>query len=109
MVSGRAALGQAIGRRLQTPRGTLVDDRDYGFDLLGSLNDDLSASDLGKLQSAIDDECLKDPRVIAATSTVTVSGSSGALTLTATIVLTDTVGPFKFVVSVSDLGFALSA
>lgn len=108
MVSGRTAHGQAIGRRLQTPRGVLVDDPNYGFYLAGYLNDDLSTSDIGKIQSGIEAECLKDARTLTAAATVTLSGSGDLLTLTAEIFLTDAAGPFRLVVSVSALAFALA-
>ncbi len=109
MVSGRTALAQAIARRLQTPRGVLFDDPNYGFDVAGYLNDDLSTSDLGKIQSGITEECKKDARVIDASCVVTLSGSGDLLTLRAEISLVGAAGPFALVVEVSNLGLALAS
>lgn len=108
MVSGRLALGQAIGRRLQTPRGVLTDDPNYGFYVAGYLNDDLSQADLGRIQSGIAEECKKDARVIDAACVVTLAGSGDLLKLTAEISLSDGAGPFTLVVQVTGLLFALS-
>ena len=97
MVSGRTCLAQAVYRRLITPRGVLIDDPNYGYDIAGELNDEVRPADVGRMQSAVQAECLKDERVVAASVTIVFAGG----TLTVTIILTDSAGPFTLVLAVS--------
>jgi hypothetical protein len=90
-VDGRMLLGQALARRLQTVRGTLIDDANYGFDLCGEIDDDLITRDIARITSQVDAEFVKDDRVLSSTSVGVFV--SGALTLVCTIV--DLIGPFK--------------
>ena len=103
-VSGRTGLAQAIARRLITPRGRLIDDPNYGFDLTGRVGNDLGPRDIAILESGIEAECLKDERVITADVTV-VLGAGGILTVS--IGLQDGAGPFTLVLAVSDVTVAL--
>jgi hypothetical protein len=97
MVSGRRALAEALVRRLQTPNGRLIDDPDYGYDLLGELNDDVDPSAVGRIGAQAASECQKDERVIACTATA--SFTLGVLTVG--LVVTDSKGPFRLVVAAS--------
>lgn len=63
---GRRIVAEAVARRLQTPRGRLIGDPNYGFDLVGYCNDDLNAGGLAWIQSQVVAECLKDERVTEA-------------------------------------------
>lgn len=103
-VSGRTCLAQAIARRLQTPRGGLIDDPNYGFAVTAFLNDDLTARDLALIASNVQAECVKDERVISASATVTLSAAG---VLTVAINLVDFVGPFRLVLGVSALTVAI--
>jgi hypothetical protein len=103
MVSGRRCLGEAIARRLQTPRGGLIDDPNYGFDLSGELNDDVTQEDVARMSSSIVAECLKDERVFGATATVVFANG----TLLVTIKLTDSAGPFLLVLQVTSVTLEL--
>ena len=96
-VSGRRLLSEALVRRLQTPRGALIDDPNYGYDLVGEVNDDLGPSDVGRIQANVQAEMLKDERVIAAAATATFLNG----TLTVNIAITDGVGPFTLTLSVT--------
>lgn len=96
-VSGRRALGEAIARRLQTPRGRLLKHPNYGFDLASYLNDDLSQADIAAIGAGVEAECSKDERVIAASVVSTFAGGS----LTIVITITDGTGPFVLVFAVS--------
>lgn len=98
-VSGRLCLGQAIARRLITPRGGLIDDENYGFNVTGYLNDDVDAATLALIQAGVEGEAVKDERVISATATVTFL--NGALTIV--LALTDGEGPFTLVLNISDV------
>ena len=52
-VSGWRALAQAIGRRLITPRGSLIDDEAYGFDVRSRLNGALTPSDPATMAAVV--------------------------------------------------------
>ena len=86
--TGRLVVVEAIGRRLQTPRGRLMGDPDYGFDLAGYLNDDVTPSVIAWIQSQIEAEALKDERVTMADATVTLA-TSDILTVKLALVLSD--------------------
>lgn len=96
-VSARRTLAEAIVRRLTTPRGRLIDDANYGFDLTQFLNDDVSPVDLAELKAAAESECLKDERVIAADVSLQLTGN----VLVVTILVQDANGPFPLVAAVS--------
>lgn len=96
-VSGRLLLGQALARRLQTPRGRLLEDANYGFDLRQYINADLSPVDIAKIRAGVESECLKDERVLGATATVTLTNN----VLIVTILVQDAAGPFSLVLSVT--------
>lgn len=98
-VSGRTALAQAIARRLITPRGRLLDDANYGFDLTQFANDDLAPSDYARIRAGIEAECLKDERIFAVTASVTLTAN----VLVVTVALTDADGPFTLVLGVSSV------
>lgn len=98
-VSGNLAVAQAMARRLQTPRGGLIDDPTYGYDLVGELNDDVNATDIARMSGLVNAECLKDERVSQASATVTfITG-----VLIVSIALTTSAGPFTLVLSVSSV------
>lgn len=98
-VTGRTCLAQAIVRRLITPRGRLIDDPDYGYDLSQYLNDDLARSDLARIQFESESECTKDERVLSASVVLTVASG----TMTAIVTLQDADGPFTLVLAINDV------
>lgn len=102
-VSGRRCLGEAIARRLQTPRGRLAKHPNYGFDLTGELGDDLSPADIARIQDGVEKECVKDERVFSATALITFTWT----TLTVVITVTDGAGPFVLVLAVSGVSVTL--
>lgn len=106
IVSGNTVVAEAVARRLRTPRGRLIDDPNYGFDVAGYLADDMSASDLAALQSGIIAECLKDERIQAATAAVDLT--LGALTVKINLT-TSVLGPFRLTLSVSATTFNILA
>lgn len=99
MVSGRQCLAEALARRLVTARGTLISNPDYGTDVTAYVNDDIDARTLAKIASEVDGEMLKDERVVHSATTAAFLG--GVLVLSVNI--TDGLGPFKLVLSVSDV------
>jgi len=102
-VDGRTALAQALARRLITPRGGLIDDGNYGFDVRQFINDDASTSDLARIASSIDSELSKDERVVTSTSTIALL--LGVATVSSAIV--DGVGPFQFVLAITNVTTAI--
>lgn len=100
MVSGFRCIGEAIARRLQTERGTLIDDPNYGFALTDYVNDDLTARALARLQNQVETECTKDERVTSAVASVVLTTAG---VLTTTITLTTAAGPFTLVLAVGDV------
>jgi hypothetical protein len=57
------AIGEALLRRLITPRGGLLEDRNYGFDVRGYCNRGVPQDELRDLGGLIRAECMKDDRV----------------------------------------------
>lgn len=99
-VSGRTLLAEALVRRLVTPRGTLIDDADYGTDVRRWINDDVDDRIIaGTVAAEIDAELQKDERVRR--STTTASFTNGLLTTTTSII--DASGPFRLVLRISDV------
>lgn len=103
-VSGLALLGQAVYRRFITPRGSVIDDPNYGFDLQTLLNDDLDPQDVGQITASIQNECVKDERILSATASVVIVPPG---ILNVTLNLTSALGPFKLVLAVSAVTVAI--
>jgi phage baseplate assembly protein W len=99
VVSGRRAVGQAIARRLVTPRGGLLDDESYGYDLRQLVGEALRPGDLATVEAEIADQCRADERVDDVAVAVTLA-ATGALRVELTIA-TETLGPLRLVLAVS--------
>ena len=99
-VSGLRVVAEAIARRHITPRGQLIKDPNYGSDMTRYLNADLSATDIAQISAESEAECVKDERVLAATTIVQVT-PQGTLLLNITLTTAD--GPFTLVLAVSDV------
>jgi phage baseplate assembly protein W len=105
LVSGYTALGQALARRLETPRGGLFYDPDYGTDVREMVNDAATSAFAQQRQQQIEAEALKDERVGTATATVTYSPATSTAAVKLTV---DTaVGPFTFVLAVTQISIAV--
>jgi phage baseplate assembly protein W len=98
-VTGRRAVGQAIARRLVTPRGGLLDDESYGYDLRQLVGEALRPGDLATVEAEIADQCRMDERVDDVAVAVTLA-ATGALRVELTIA-TETLGPLRLVLAVS--------
>jgi hypothetical protein len=72
-------LGNALLRRLITPRGSLLYDPDYGLDLRAYLNAGLSDGEVTGLAGAVALELEKDERVASAEASMTFIRQAGAL------------------------------
>lgn len=105
-----AAISQALARRLQTPRGTLRDDLDYGRDLRAYVNRGMPVSQLREVEGEILGEVLKDDRVGSATVAATLPTLSS---MKVEIVVTPedprTGGPFSLTLGVTSAAVLLEA
>lgn len=110
-VDGLVGLSQSLFRRIITPRGTLIDDPNYGFDLTQFLNDDLGPQDVSRIGTQVDAEYLKDERVYQSSTTITIvplSNATASGTLVVASLVTPSTGPtFRLVISVSAVTQAL--
>lgn len=102
------ALGEALVRRLDCPRGALPDDANYGLDLRGYCNRGTSTQDLRSLAGRARNELEKDDRVDSVTVIVTPSSTGDELDVTVAVVPLDPrIGDFLLVLSASDAGVLL--
>jgi len=95
--TGLANLGEALTRRLGTPRGQLFYDPDYGYDLRDWINCGFSPTQIAQIAAAVVAECLKDERVVACACSVQ-PDSNGNFQVG--INATTTLGPFPLVLNV---------
>jgi len=103
LTAGFDTLGNALIRRLITPRGGLFYDPDYGFDVRSYLNVALTRTKMGELTQGIEAECRKDNRVRDASAVVTAIGFPD-VDLRIALQVTTAAGPtFPLVLSVSEL------
>lgn len=102
--SGFRVVAEAIARRWQTPRGGLVDDPNYGFNLSDFISDDLSPADIARMAKMAAAEAVKDERVVACDVDITLL-PTGAMTVTGNVQTAQ--GPFQLVVGVSQVTVAL--
>lgn len=105
LATGRRNLGNALARRLSTPRGTLDYDPDYGFDLRDSLSAGLTRTQLAQLRASIVDECEKDERVDNCDADVIYNPFTSGLTVNLTVTTAD--GPFDLILLVTSVTVAL--
>lgn len=102
-------LGLAMRRRLDTPRGALPEDPDYGLDLKSFLNRGTPAQSIRELAGRIRAEVQKDDRVERASVTVTPNSTGSTLTVAVRITPRSTVGPFELVLAVTSAQVLIDA
>lgn len=100
-VSGLTALAQALIRRITTPRGRLLSDPNYGYDIAGELEDDVTTQQVNAIAANVDAEFLKDQRVFSSVTTVTLQ-TDGQLDVASQV--QSALGPFSLVFSLSATG-----
>lgn len=103
ITSGRDNLIKACYRRLITPRGRLINDPNYGFYLQDYLNDDIDNRTIALIGSFVDNEMLKDERILK--SITKCSFFSGILNVI--ISLYDSDGPFNLVLAVTSINITV--
>jgi len=104
MATGNQVVAEAILRRWTTSRGQLIDDPNYGFNVLDLVSDDLGKKDIHYTQQQLAQEAEKDERVKSASVTLVLT-VQGELRLEA--IIGTAAGPFKFVVGVSAVSVSL--
>lgn len=95
-------MGNAIARRLTTPRGSLIYDPDYGFDVRALLNAGTTDNGAAITQSQIANEVVKDERIGSCDPTFVFVQSTGQLIITLSITLSNG-APFTLVLSATAL------
>lgn len=104
----RTAVAQAVIRRLITPRGGLIDDPDYGYDVRGLCNRATTPTELRALGDQCRAEARKDDRVQDATVTATYDDGTRELRLTVMLTCEDpALGTFTFTFAVTASGAEL--
>ncbi len=103
-------IAESSARRLGTPRGSLIEDPDYGLDLRGYANRATPQRRLTELAGQIRDELRKDDRVTDATVTVSFAPRTETLLVEAMLSPADpAVDTFSLVLSVSSGGVLVEA
>lgn len=101
VVSGNDCLGQALARRISTPRLGLFYDADYGIDARRYLG---RAVNPNVTSSAVENECMKDERLEDITVGVEFdSDGEPPDNLSITLQCTNDEGPFELTVLIGDL------
>lgn len=96
-------IAELLIRRLDTARGTLPDDPDFGYDLVGCLNKVLTAQDLLAMPGIITREALQDDRI--ASVAVKADYTARTKTLDVSIAITPqdpTKSTFTLILAVTD-------
>jgi hypothetical protein len=101
IATGLRNIGNALARRLTTPRGGLFYDPDYGLDVRDYLSAGMTPQQLSAIQGDITNEVSKDERID--NPVVTVVQNLAAATMRITIACDLATGPFTFIVGVSQL------
>jgi hypothetical protein len=99
MASGNLCVAEAVLRRWTTSRGELIDDPNYGFNVMDLVSDDLGPRDIAYAQQQLAQEAEKDERVRKMKVVLTGPDSAGNLRIEGTG--TTAAGPFKLVLAVS--------
>ena len=103
----QTVLAQAIIRRLDTPRGQLPDDGEYGLSLRDMLSTGLTDSTRRSIAGRVHNELIKDDR-LDTVSVVVESGVASELTLTITVTPVEG-DPFRMVLAASATGVIIEA
>jgi hypothetical protein len=107
-ISGQRVLAEAVMRRLETDRGTLVYDTDYGIGIRSWINESIGPSRIEELASLVTGECLSDERILSAEVAVSWVAATSSLRLTISLTPADGIAPpFQLLVAVSALSIDL--
>lgn len=101
LASGRQNLALAIARRLCTPRGGLFYDLNYGTSLVLLLSSEATEATILSYGPLVEQEAMKDERVLSASADLSFERESRKLTIT--LFLTDAEGPFRLILAATAL------
>lgn len=103
-------IAQSTLRRLDTPRGSLPDDDDYGLALRDFVNVGMTATEVASLAGRIRNEVVKDDRIDTATVTVTPTPDGSEIDILILITAVDlAIGEFSMTLNASDAGILMEA
>lgn len=95
---------QACVLRLQTARGTLWTDPEYGDAITEILHDGLTAASFGRIPERVRAELEKDERIASVSVTATIGGSPGSYSVVLAIAVRPLEGPdFALKLSVDEV------
>lgn len=104
------ALAQALFRRLDTPRGSLPDDKTYGIDLRSYCNRATSTAEIRELGARVRTELTQDDRVDAVSVVVTPATDGSSLAVQIGVTPVDpALGPFAMALAVTSSTVVLEA
>lgn len=98
---GRQVVAWALARRLGTPRGGLLRDPLYGFDVRDFVQAKMTSAGRAALAAGVRAECLKDERVKSVRVAIEPASDGQTIRLVLEIGLAS--GPFRLVLSVSSV------
>lgn len=106
--TSNTAIAQALIRRLITPRGSLPDDPDYGFDLRGLLNRGVTLAELRAVTGQARSELRKDDRVSDAKVSAAFTLANSTLSVTVEVTPADVDRDvFSFTFALTDSSVAI--
>jgi len=111
-ITGQRVVAEAVCRRLCTPRGSLPDDPNAGFDIRRLVHAKMDDQTLLQLKTAIEREAEKDERVFRTRCGLTVEYGAGggnrrSVTVTADLDVETMFGSFSLVLGVDDVSVSL--
>ena len=105
VVQGEEAMAEHVDRLLHTAPGQLIDDEEWGMDLVAELNNDLSPAEIAQLPRKVENALKRDERIPDATVRGTWIPTEQTLKLDMTIYLAS--GPFELTGTATALGLTV--
>jgi phage baseplate assembly protein W len=104
-VSGALMLGEAAHRRINTPRGALITDPNYGIDVWDLLNAEATEAEVAQVPGLVDQELGKDERIGSSDTTFDTTVTPNTLTT----LMQTAAGPYTLTQPVSAITAAILA
>ncbi len=105
LIGGLPNLGQALAHRLIVSLGSLFYDGDYGTNTMAWLNETIDPAFQTRARALVQQEMLKDERVLSCN--VTIAFSLATDTLTITLAVLTAAGPFTYVFPITSSSASL--
>lgn len=97
-------VAQSVYRRITTPRGSLLDDPDYGVDVMQFLSSGMTTKELRAIEGQLHGEIAKDDRVDAVVCSAIFTQSTRSLEIRIDASLVDSSETFALTVAVNSDG-----